>query len=245
MSVYGLTSEHWKQIYRILEMYRDHIRKVILFGSRARGDYHKTSDVDLAIVSDFGIRATLLAAFEASRLPFTFDVVLYGGQRNQRLRDAIDREGKLLLCVEGGRILVTIEQIRLKKENYHHVFMRLQAALRKDANADDVYLDATIQRFEFCFELAWKLMKTVLEYEGIEANSPRSCIREGWKQGLIPDAQEWLELMEKRNLSSYTYDENTAREIYREVQERYVVLLEAIDQLMIDWLESTEEKMRR
>ena len=242
MSVYGLTSEHWKQIYRILEMYRDHIRKVILFGSRARGDYHKTSDVDLAIVSDFDIRANLFAAFEASRLPFTFDVVLYGGQHNQRLRDAIDREGKLLLCVEGGRIAVTIEQIRLKKENYHHAFMRLQAALRKDADADDMYLDATIQRFEFCFELAWKLMKAVLEYEGIEANSPRGCIREGGKEGLIPDAQEWLEMMEKRKLSSHTYDENVAREIYHDVKERYVVLLEALDQMMNDWLGRTEGK---
>lgn len=131
MSVHGLTSEHWKQIYRILEMYRDHIRKVILFGSRARGDYHKTSDVDLAIVSDFDLRAALLAGFEASSLPYTFDIVLYGGQHNQRLWDAIDREGKLLLCVEGGRILVTIEQIRLKKEDYHHAFVRLQAALEK------------------------------------------------------------------------------------------------------------------
>ena len=242
MSVYGLTSEHWKQIYRILEMYRDHIRKVILFGSRARGDYHKTSDVDLAIVSDFDIRATLLAAFEASRLPFTFDVVLYGGQHNQRLRDAIEREGKLLLCVEGGRIAVTIEQIRLKKENYHHAFMRLQAALRKDADADDMYLDATIQRFEFCFELAWKLMKAVLEYEGIEANSPRSCIREGWKQGLISDAEAWLEMMEKRNLSSHTYDENVAREIYHDVKEWYVGLLESFDRTMNDWLRDTESK---
>ena len=151
MSVHGLTSEHWKQIYRILEMYRDHIRKVMLFGSRARGDYHKTSDVDLAIVSNFDIRAVLLAGFEASRLPYMFDVVLYGGQHNQRLRDAIEREGKLLLCVEGGRILVTIEQIRLKKEDYHHAFVRLQAALRKDVDMDDMYLDATIQRFEFCF----------------------------------------------------------------------------------------------
>jgi len=242
MSVYGLTSEHWKQIYHILEMYRDHIRKVMLFGSRARGDYHKTSDVDLAIVSDFDIRAMLLAAFEASRLPYTFDVVLYGGQYNQSLRNAIDREGKLLLCVEGGRIVVTIEQIRLKKENYHHAVIRLQAALRKDANADDMYLDATIQRFEFCFELAWKLMKTVLEYEGIEANSPRSCIREGGKQGLIPDAQEWPEMMEKRNLSSYTYDENTAREIYCEVKGRYVVLLEECDQTMSDWVHKEESK---
>ena len=242
MSVYGLTSEHWKQIYRILEMYRDHIRKVILFGSRARGDYHKTSDVDLAIVSDFDIRATLLAAFEASRLPFTFDVVLYGGKHDQRLRDAIDREGKLLLCVEGGRIAVTIEQIRLKKEKYHHAFLRLQTALEKDADADDMYLDATIQRFEFCFELAWKLMKAVLEYEGIEANSPRSCIREGWKQGLISNAEAWLEMMEKRNLSSHTYDENVAREIYHDVKERYVGLLEALDQMMNDWLRDTESK---
>ena len=240
--MYGLTSEHWKQIYHILEMYRDHIRKVMLFGSRARGDYHKTSDVDLAIVSDFDIRAMLLAAFEASRLPYTFDVVLYGGQHNQRLRDAIDREGKLLLCVEGGRIVVTIEQIRLKKENYHHAVIRLQAALRKDANADDMYLDATIQRFEFCFELAWKLMKAVLEYDGIEVNSPRSCIRESWKQGLIPDAQEWLEMMEKRNLSSHTYNENTAREIYCEVKGRYVVLLEECDQTMSDWVHKEESK---
>ncbi len=242
MSVHGLTSEHWKQIYRILEMYRDHIRKVMLFGSRARGDYHKTSGVDLAIVSDFDLRAALLAGLEASCLPYTFDIVLYGGQHNQRLRDAIDREGKLLLCVEGGRILVTIEQIRLKKEDYHYAFVRLQAALRKDVDMDDMYLDATIQRFEFCFELAWKLMKAVLQYDGIEANSPRSCIRESWKQGLIPNAQEWLEMMEKRNLSSHTYDENAAREIYREVKGQYVVLLEAFDQLMTDWLESTEEK---
>ena len=242
MSVYGLTSEHWKQIYHILEMYRDHIRKVMLFGSRARGDYHKTSVVDFVIVSDFDIRAMLLAAFEASRLPYTFDVVLYGGQYNQSLRNAIDREGKLLLCVEGGRIVVTIEQIRLKKENYHHAVIRLQAALRKDANADDMYLDATIQRFEFCFELAWKLMKAVLEYDGIEVNSPRSCIRESWKQGLIPDAQEWLEMMEKRNLSSHTYNENTAREIYCEVKGRYVVLLEECDQTMSDWVHKEESK---
>ena len=137
---------------------------------------------------------------------------------------------------------MTIEQIRLKKENYHHAFMRLQATLRKDADADDMYLDATIQRFEFCFELAWKLMKAVLEYEGIEANSPRSCIREGWKQGLISNAEAWLEMMEKRNLPSHTYDENVAREIYHDVKERYVVLLEALDQMMNDWLGRTEGK---
>ena len=49
-------------------------------------------------------------------------------------------------------------------------------------------------------------------------------------------------MMEKRSLSLHTYDENTAREIYREVKARYVVRLEALDQLMIDWLRDAERK---
>ena len=131
---------------------------------------------------------------------------------------------------------MTVERIRLKKENYHRALIRLQAALEKGADIDDMYLDATIQRFEFCFELAWKLMKVVLEYEGVEENSPRSCIREGWKQGLISNAELWLEMMEKRKLSSHTYDENAVREVYYEVKERYIDLLKSFDQTMNDRL---------
>lgn len=127
---------------------------------------------------------------------------------------------------------MTVERIRLKAEDYHRALLRLQMALEKEADLDDMYLDATIQRFEFCFELAWKLMKAVLEYEGVEANSPRSSIREGWKQGLISDAEAWLDMMEKRKLSSHTYDENVARDIYHEVKEKYIALLEALDRRM-------------
>ena len=239
--MYGLTSGQWKQIYHILDEHRDDIRWVKLFGSRARGDYRETSDIDLAIGCGRDLRGVLWGAFEQSKLPYTFDIVLYN-KVSKKLRDAIDAEGKLLFCIDEGRRVMTVERIRLKWEDFHRALGRLQAALEKDADSDDMYLDATIQRFEFCFELAWKLMKAVLEYEGIEANSPRGCIREGGKQGLIPDAQEWLEMMEKRSLSLHTYDENTAREIYREVKARYVVLLEALDQMMNDWLGRTEGK---
>ena len=135
---------------------------------------------------------------------------------------------------------MTVERIRLKEEDYHRALLRLQTALKQEADLDDMYLDATIQRFEFCFELAWKLMKAILEYEGIEANSPRSSIREGWKQGLISDAEAWLDMMEKRNLSSHTYDENVARDIYHEVKEQYITLLEALDQRVNMWLMDME-----
>lgn len=238
--MYGLTSAQWKQIYHILDRHRDQIHRVRLFGSRARGDCRVTSDVDLAIENDQDIRSTLLEEFEQSNLPYTFDIVFYDHQMNEKLRDAIDREGKLLFCVEAGRSVMTVERIRLKEEDYHRALLRLQTALKQEADLDDMYLDATIQRFEFCFELAWKLMKAILEYEGIEANSPRSSIREGWKQGLISDAEAWLDMMEKRNLSSHTYDENVARDIYHEVKEQYITLLEALDQRVNMWLMDME-----
>lgn len=238
--MYGLTSAQWKQIYHILDRHRDQIHRVRLFGSRARGDCRVTSDVDLAIENDQDIRSTLLEEFEQSNLPYTFDIIFYDHQMNEKLRDAIDREGKLLFCVEAGRSVMTVERIRLKEEDYHRALLRLQTALKQEADLDDMYLDATIQRFEFCFELAWKLMKAILEYEGIEANSPRSSIREGWKQGLISDAEAWLDMMEKRNLSSHTYDENVARDIYHEVKEQYITLLEALDQRVNMWLMDME-----
>ena len=123
--------------------------------------------------------------------------------------------------------MYTIEH---RQEDYHRVLERLQSALQKEPDADEIYLDATIQRFEFSFELAWKLMKAVLEYEGIEVSSPRSSIREGWKAGLIADAEIWLDMQEKRNLSTHTYNESTALEVYRLIKEKYVALLMAWDE---------------
>ena len=230
--MYGLTSGQWKQIYHILDEHRDDIQWVKLFGSRARGDYRETSDVDLAIGCERDLRGVLKGAFEQSRLPYTFDIVLYDDLAHGKLRDRIDAEGRLLFCIDKGKRVMTVERIHLKWEDYHRALGRLQTALEKDADTDDMYLDATIQRFEFCFELAWKLMKVVLEYEGSEVNSPRSTIREAWKQGLIADAEAWLDMMEKRNLSAHTYDEHSAWGIYRVVKERYIALLTALDAKM-------------
>ena len=61
------------------------------------------------------------------------------------MRQAIDAEGRLLLEIgEDGDCLMTEEQIRLKWEDYHRALQRLQAALRKEPDEDDLYLDATI-----------------------------------------------------------------------------------------------------
>ena len=121
---------------------------------------------------------------------------------------------------------MTLEQIKLKHETFSRALKKLHAALAEDISANELFLDGLIKRFEFCFELAWKLMKAFAEYEGVEVNSPRAAIRQAFKIRLIDDAEAWSDMLEERKLSAHTYDEETAAEIYRHVAQKYIFLLD-------------------
>ena len=115
-------------------------------------------------------------------------------------------------------------KLRLKYEDYHKATNSLRLAVQWPPDDDNMYLDATIQRFEFCFELSWRLMRSVLAYEGIDVSTPRGSIREGWKLGVIDDAEKWLDMLEKRKLSAHAYNEATTMNIYRCITDEYVDL---------------------
>lgn len=74
--------------------------------------------------------------------------------------------------------------------------------------------DATIQRFEYCFELSWKMFKKALKIEGLEVNSPRQAIRGAYASGYIENADIWLEMLEDRNMTAHTYDPDIAQQVY-------------------------------
>ncbi len=67
-----------------------------LFGSRARGDARRASDIDLALIAPQPIAladmALLREALDESHIPFRVDLVDYASAP-ARLRAAIDREG--------------------------------------------------------------------------------------------------------------------------------------------------------
>lgn len=71
-----------------------------------------------------------------------------------------------------------------------------------------------IKCFEYCYELSWKLMKKILQKKGIETNNPRDAFREAAKNTLISDPEIWFDFILKRNLTTHTYDENLAKEIF-------------------------------
>ena len=86
-------------------------------------------------------------------------------------------------------------------------------------------VDACIQRFEFCIELTWKTLKKCLASEGIEANTLRECIQQAYTIHWLNDETAWLSMLKDRNLTSHTYKEDLALEIYHRLPTHYSALI--------------------
>lgn len=89
----GISYEVIEEIKKLAGEYS--IGKVIIFGSRSRGDYKKTSDIDLA-VSGGNTAEFALAVDEETSTLLKYDVVDLDRSVAEELREAINREGKVL-----------------------------------------------------------------------------------------------------------------------------------------------------
>ncbi len=82
--------------------------------------------------------------------------------------------------------------------------------------------DSVIQRFEFSLELSWKAIKKYLNSEGVlEATTPKQTIKEAFAKGVLDNAKPWIDMLNDRNLTSHTYSQNMANEIYINITENY------------------------
>ncbi len=95
-------------------------------------------------------------------------------------------------------------------------------ALKAQRPLSDLEQQGLIQGFEFTHELAWNVLKDYLEMEGIQGLiGSRSTVREAFKRGLVADGEVWMDMIEKRNLSSHTYNQAVAHTLVTAISERY------------------------
>lgn len=89
----GIRDEVIQEIRELAEKYN--VQKVILFGSRARGDFKRTSDIDLAVSGGDFCRFVLDVEEETQTL-LEFDIVDLDGTVQAELLESICKEGRLL-----------------------------------------------------------------------------------------------------------------------------------------------------
>ncbi len=103
----------------------------------------------------------------------------------------------------------------------HRAIVRAQGA-----PGDEELRDAVIQRFEYTYELSWKMLKRQLEQEApnpaeIDRLSFRELLREAAERGMVADVERWMDYREQRNITSNIYDERKAESVYGTAIEFY------------------------
>lgn len=104
------------------------------------------------------------------------------------------------------------ERFELARAQYTKALQRLHEALELDETS--IVRDALIQRFEFCYELAWKSMFYWLRDQGERVpEMVRPVLEAAFRGGLIEDAEGWAKIKQYRDETSHTYDEAKAIEV--------------------------------
>lgn len=194
-------------------------KKLVLFGSRARGDNTPRSDVDLAV---YGMPEANRARFalDAEELPtlLRLDIVHIRPGMDEKFLANIEKDGVILMG-----------EFREKYAKLQDAVLRLKEALAEyEATPTSTVRDGAIQRFEFCTELAWKTLREYLLDQGYtEINSPKATIRRGFEEGAVAD-EAWLALLDDRNLTSHVYDDETAARIFEKIRGKYLALFDSL-----------------
>ena len=128
-----------------------------------------------------------------------------------------------------------------RANSFERALGRLRAAVKlaEQRELSDLEAQGLIQGFEYTHELAWKTLKNFLEAQGIvNLYGSRDTTRTAFRNGLIENGEVWMDMVEKRNLTSHTYDEETAAQVVTTIRNAYFAefekLLVRLQQLKVE-----------
>lgn len=101
---------------------------------------------------------------------------------------------------------------------------------------EELIKEGLIQRFEYTHELAWNVMKDYAFFQGNSTiGGSRDATREAFKLQIIQNADIWMDMIQSRNKTSHTYNEEIANEIFSKIISDYF-------QLFLNFQKTMEEK---
>jgi nucleotidyltransferase substrate binding protein (TIGR01987 family) len=118
------------------------------------------------------------------------------------------------------------EDIRWEQRfsNFNKAMSKLSQAVAQASTEklSELEVEGLIQRFEYTYELAWKTLQDLIKQQGIvDINGPGQVLNQAFQMGLISNAESWRRLKKSRELTSHTYNSETAREISDSIIKEY------------------------
>ena len=116
--------------------------------------------------------------------------------------------------------------------NFHKACGRL-VALTDDRSIDDLSeleVEGLVQRFEYTFELAWKVLQDLLSFGGFQfMPGPNGVIKTAFESGYITDHEGWRAMLKSRNVFTHVYDESEILATVRLIYSEFAPLLKTLD----------------
>lgn len=120
--------------------------------------------------------------------------------------------------------------------NYHRACRRILDVTESGgspADLSELEMEGLIQRFEYTFELGWKVLQDLLKYKGYEfMQGPNGTLRKAFEDGLIADHDGWRRMAMARVTTSHTYNEGEAAEVVRQIYHVFAPLLKGLDRVL-------------
>jgi len=113
--------------------------------------------------------------------------------------------------------------------NFSRALSLLRDAMEQDLDSlKQLEKEGIIQRFEYTFELAWKVLKDKMEFDGIVLDqiSPKAFVRQAFAAKYINDPDTWLKMIGDRNLMSHTYDFMKFEAVIQSIADSYLPMLD-------------------
>lgn len=208
------------------------VKKLILFGSRARGTNRERSDIDLAVSGgDISNFADTLDNELDTLLPF--DVINLDEKLSEDFQAEINRDG-----------IVLYEEVSPAAQKFDAFAKSLAVLSKADLEmTDEIYRMGIIELFEICFEQSWKALREILLLHGVSeaaSGSPREIIKAGYQFHFLDDETLWLDMLKRRNLTTHIYNEKLADELVALIFGKYIATLENLRDELNQRLESVQ-----
>jgi nucleotidyltransferase substrate binding protein (TIGR01987 family) len=132
-----------------------------------------------------------------------------------------------------------------KFDNFSNCLAVLEQADFEMANDNDIYRTGVIGQFNLTFELAWKALQAVMRLHGVseaDTGSPREILQLGYQFGFVDDADTWLVMLKKRNVSVHIYNEDEIDELLLLIRDSFIPAFEKLRQTLSEKLEEIADE---
>ena len=106
-------------------------------------------------------------------------------------------------------------------QNYMKALRQMGRFFQQD-QLNELEEQGLIKAFEYTYELSWHKLRDYMQYQGnTQLHGSRDTFREAFNLGLISEGERWMQMLQDRNLTVHTYNQETARKIVDNIRQSY------------------------